>query len=101
MTRRSAIGALCPEPQVEIHPADARRVGIDGEDGAPMRLVSRRGELRARAWVTERVPEGIVFGNFHFPAEGNVNNLTLLALDPVAKIPEYKVCAVRAEPVTP
>jgi formate dehydrogenase major subunit/formate dehydrogenase alpha subunit len=83
MTRRSAIGALCPEPQVEIHPADARR-----------------GELRARAWITERVPEGIVFGNFHFPAEGNVNNLTLLALDPVAKIPECKMCAVRAEPLT-
>ena len=100
MTRRSAISALCPEPEVEIHPADARRIGLDGEDGAPMRLVSRRGELRARAWITERVPEGIVFGNFHFPAEGNVNNLTLLALDPVAKIPEYKVCAVRAERVT-
>ena len=100
MTRRSAISALCPEPEVEIHPADARRIGLDGGDGAPMRLVSRRGELRARAWITERVPEGIVFGNFHFPAEGNVNNLTLLALDPVAKIPEYKVCAVRAERVT-
>ena len=100
MTRRSAINALCPEPEVEIHPADARRIGLDGEDGAPMRLLSRRGELRARAWITERVPEGIVFGNFHFPAEGNVNNLTLLALDPVAKIPEYKVCAVRAERVT-
>jgi formate dehydrogenase major subunit/formate dehydrogenase alpha subunit len=95
MTRRSAVGVLCPEPEVEIHPADARRIGL-ARDGAALRLVSRRGELRARAWLTERVPEGVVFGNFHFPAEGNVNNLTLLAVDPVAKIPEYKVCAVRA-----
>ncbi len=99
MTRRSAIGALCPEPEVEIHPADARRIGVEGAD--VLRLVSRRGELRARAWITERVPEGVVFGNFHFPAEGNVNNLTVRAVDPVAKIPEYKVCAVRAEPLTP
>ncbi len=60
------------------------------------RLTSRRGELVARAWVTDRVPDGVVFGNFHFPGEGNVNNLTILAVDPVAKIPEYKVCAVRA-----
>jgi formate dehydrogenase alpha subunit len=98
MTRRSAVSVLCPQPEVEIHPCDARRIGLAEGDGSPLRLVSRRGELRARAWVTERVPEGVVFGNFHFPAEGNVNNLTLLAVDPVAKIPEYKVCAVRAEP---
>ena len=49
--------------------------------------------------MTDRVPEGAVFGNFHLPGAGNVNNLTILALDPVAKIPEYKVCAVRLEPI--
>jgi predicted molibdopterin-dependent oxidoreductase YjgC len=98
MTRRSAgLATLCPEPEIEINPIDARRQGIG--NGAMARLVSRRGELRARAWVTDRVPEGVVFGNFHFPGAGNVNNLTILALDPVAKIPEYKVCAVRAEAV--
>lgn len=43
--------------------------------------------------------EGIVFGNFHFPAEHNINSVTNRALDPVAKIPEYKVCAVRIEPL--
>jgi formate dehydrogenase alpha subunit len=96
MTRRSAgLNALCPEPEVEVNPADARRLGL--RDGATTRFVSRRGELHARAWITDRVPEGVVFGNFHFPGTGNVNNLTILALDPVAKIPEYKVCAVRAE----
>jgi hypothetical protein len=40
-----------------------------------------------------------VFGNFHFPGPGNVNNLTIAAVDPVAKIPEYKVCAVAIEAV--
>ncbi len=100
LTRRSAVGALCPEPEVEINPQDARAIGLARGDGARLRLVSRRGELRARAWITDRVPEGVVFGNFHFPAQGNVNNLTILAVDPVAKIPEYKVCAVRAEPLT-
>ncbi|MFN0299985.1 MAG: formate dehydrogenase subunit alpha [Burkholderiales bacterium] len=95
LTRRSVVGQLCPEAEVEIHPADARRIGIEAGDDGMLRLTSRRGELIARAWVTDRVPEGVVFGNFHFPAEGNVNNLTILAVDPVAKIPEYKVCAVQ------
>jgi len=98
MTRRSpGLNSLCPEPEIEINPVDARRNGV--REGELMRLSSRRGELEARAWVTDRVPEGVVFGNFHFPAAGNVNNLTILALDPVAKIPEYKVCAVRASPI--
>ena len=53
----------------------------------------------ARALVTDRVCPGLIFGNFHFPGQQNVNNLTIAALDPIAKIPEYKVCAVRLEPV--
>jgi len=68
---------------------------------ALVRVSSRRGEMVARAVVTERVAPGLIFGNFHFPEEQNVNNLTIAALDPVAKIPEYKVCAVRVEPVEP
>jgi len=96
MTRRSpGLASLCAVPEIEINPSDARRLRIG--DGAGIRLESRRGAVHARAWLTDRVPEGVVFGNFHFPDEGNINNLTILALDPVAKIPEYKVCAVRAE----
>ena len=53
----------------------------------------------AQAVVTDRVSPGLVFANFHFPGAQNVNNLTIAALDPVAKIPEYKVCAVRIERV--
>ena len=48
----------------------------------------------AQAIITDRVAAGLVFANFHFPGSANVNNLTIGALDPVAKIPEYKVCAV-------
>jgi predicted molibdopterin-dependent oxidoreductase YjgC len=48
--------------------------------------------------VTDRVPPGVIHANFHFP-EASANVLTINALDPVAKIPEYKVCAVRVEKV--
>ena len=58
-----------------------------------------RGVMVAKAVVTERVSPGLIFANFHFPGQQNANNLTIAALDPVAKIPEYKVCAVRVEPV--
>ena len=90
--RAKGLTAVCPDPVVEINAADAHHLSIKNNDF--MTLRSRRGVMTARALVTDRVPAGIVFGNFHFPAEGNVNNLTIAALDPVAKIPEYKVCAV-------
>jgi anaerobic selenocysteine-containing dehydrogenase len=94
LSRRSpALIAECPQPEVEISPEDARRWQVDSGD--EVLVESRRGSLRAMAAVTDRVPSGVVFGNFHFPGSGNVNNLTIAALDPIAKIPEYKVCAVR------
>ncbi len=63
-----------------------------------MRVTSRRGAIEAKAWVTERVPPGMVYANFHFP-EASANELTIAVLDPVSKIPEYKVCAVKVEVV--
>lgn len=96
MTRRSqALLELYPESLVEISPEDAAWIGLNGR--THVRVSSRRGRVTARALVTDRVTPGLVFGNFHFPGEQNVNNLTIAALDPVAKIPEYKVCAVRIE----
>ena len=62
-----------------------------------MRVSSRRGEVEAEARVTREVPEGTIFMTFHF-VEANANVLTNPELDPAAKIPEYKVCAVRVEP---
>ncbi|MBN2241726.1 MAG: molybdopterin-dependent oxidoreductase, partial [Acidobacteria bacterium] len=97
MTRRSqALLDLYPKTMVEISPEDAERIGLNG--GKAIRVLSRRGEMLAEALVTNRVCPGLVFGNFHFPGPQNVNNLTIEALDPTAKIPEYKVCAVRLEP---
>lgn len=105
MTRRTPeLNQICPEALVELSSDDARRAGIGGagQGGLPwVRVVSRRGQLVARAVITERVAEGLVFANFHFPGEQNANNLTIAALDPLAKIPEYKVCAVRIEPANP
>lgn len=98
MTRRvPGLLALCSQPLVEISPGDAARLDIADHDA--LRLTSRRGEVWAVAHVTDRVPPGVVFGNFHFPDEANVNHLTQAALDPVAKIPELKVCAVRVSRV--
>jgi len=59
-------------------------------------VVSRRGEVKAKAKVTQASPPGVVSMTFHF-AESPTNQLTNPALDPVAKIPELKVCAVRVE----
>lgn len=96
LTRRDAgLSSIHDRSLVEISPEDARRLGV--EDGAEIQLCSRRGEMEAAAAVTDRVPTGVVFGTFHFPGNANVNNLTISALDPVAKIPEYKVCAVKVE----
>jgi formate dehydrogenase major subunit len=96
MTRRSPILTdQVNEPFVEIHPGDAARLGV--ADGDRVRVQSRRGEVDLAARVTETVPPGVVFIPFHF-AEAPANALTHGALDPVAKIPEFKVCAVRVTP---
>jgi predicted molibdopterin-dependent oxidoreductase YjgC len=62
-----------------------------------VRVSSRRGTIVLRAWVTQRTTVGVVFIPMHF-AEAAANLLTIDALDPLAKIPEYKACAVRIVP---
>lgn len=95
MTGRVAgLVQLAPEERVEINPDDAARLGVN--DGDWLHITSRRGQVDARAWVTDRVGRGVVFMTFHF-ADALSNILTNTALDPVAKIPELKVCAVRVE----
>ena len=88
------LNVLRGEELVEINPQDALALGI--ADGDMVKVVSRRGEVVARAKVTEVSPPGAVFMTFHF-AESPTNQLTNPSLDPVAKIPEYKVSAVRIE----
>ncbi|MFK7822030.1 MAG: molybdopterin oxidoreductase family protein, partial [Planctomycetaceae bacterium] len=99
MTRRSeGLNEVCPESFIEISAIDARVCGI--EENAELTVTSRRGTMHARAAITDRVTPGLLFGNFHFPGSHNVNILTNPALDPAAKIPEYKVCAVRIAALT-
>ncbi len=101
MTRRSErLHNEVPEAYVELHPQDARRIGLRRDRGEPpwVRVSSRRGAIELAARVTERITPGVVFIPFHF-AEAAANALTHGAFDPVAKIPEYKVCAVKVEPV--
>ena len=94
MTRRS--GSLSwaePRGFVEIHPTDAEAVGVN--DRQAVVIESRRGTVRTSTRISENVPQGTIFLAFHW-REAPANMLTQdFKLDPVAKIPEYKVCAVR------
>lgn len=96
LTRRSKLDDIYPEPTVEIHPDDAKQVGITPGDW--VRVRSRRGQIEVKTIVTERSPRGLVFIPFHF-AEAAANELTMDARDPLAKIPDYKVCAIALEPL--
>jgi predicted molibdopterin-dependent oxidoreductase YjgC len=93
MTRRAkGLMKIYPEALIEVNPEDADKLGLDGHK--QVRVTSRRGSIEAEAWITDRVPAGMVYANFHFP-EASANELTIAALDPISKIPEYKVCAVK------
>jgi predicted molibdopterin-dependent oxidoreductase YjgC len=95
MTRNSpSLNAEISEGYLEMNPADANELGV--LQGDAVKVTSRRGHIRAKALLTERLREGMVFMPFHF-VESNANILTNPAHDPTVKIPEYKVCAVRVE----
>lgn len=98
MTHRvPGLEQLAPEERVEVNPDDAARLGL--ADGDSIRVTSRRGKVESRVWVTDRVGRGLVFMTFHY-ANALGNMLTNSAVDPVAKIPELKVCAVQVEKLT-
>ncbi|MER7521260.1 molybdopterin oxidoreductase family protein [Streptomyces sp. NPDC126499] len=95
-TRRvDELNAAAPGAFVELHPRLAERVGV--EDGQPVAVVSRRGRAVAPARITTAIRPDTVFMPFHWPGEGRANTLTNPALDPVSRMPEFKVCAVRLE----
>jgi len=95
MTRRVApLNEVCPEGYLEISQQDAQSIGIVSNEEVSVK--SRRGEIRVKAQVTDKLAVGVVFLPFHF-YESPANVLTNSAIDPVAKIPELKVCAVKIE----
>ena len=93
-TRR--IGPLTdhyPEPRIEIHPRLAARLGIAEGDWAVAE--TRRGNCTLRASVVTTIRPDTVFIPYHWGGRKSANQLTISAQDPISKIPEYKVCAVR------
>jgi len=94
LTRKSpGLSAIYPEGILELNPDDAGRLGLKPDNGL-VEVSSRRGKVNVKAKASDRLPPGVVFMTFHFK-EAAVNLLTVDTLDPVAKIPGYKVCAVQ------
>lgn len=96
--RTSTLEREEPECFVEINPKDAEKLGVKNRN--QVRVISRRGEIVVNALVTDKCPQGIIFIPFHF-REAAVNLITNSAVDPIAKIPEFKVCAVKIVPLIP
>jgi formate dehydrogenase alpha subunit len=97
MTRRSpTLDREVRSAYIEINPEDAKKIGV--RKNQMVKVSSRRGEIVVRAEVSDIVPAGVVFIPWHFK-EAPANMLTIAALDPIAKIPDLKVCAVKIEKV--
>jgi formate dehydrogenase alpha subunit len=95
MTRRSpSLNKEVEEGFAEINPRQAKELGII--QGERIKVLSRRGEIEIKADLSERMERGMIFIPFHF-VESAANRLTNPAFDPIAKIPEFKVCAVKIE----
>lgn len=95
MTRKgNALNRLYPEALAEINSEDAKALNLNSGDF--VNIISRRGSMRIKALVCDTTDRGVAFVPFHF-FEAAVNKLTNNALDPVSKIPELKICAVRIE----
>jgi assimilatory nitrate reductase catalytic subunit len=98
-TRRiTALSDAQPGPTVEVHPDLAELYALD--EGDLVRVTSRRGSVEGRVRITESIRQDTVFMAFHWGGAGSVNLVTNAALDPISRMPEFKVCAVRLEPVS-
>jgi len=97
-TQTRRIGPLVdqyPEPRIEMHPRLAENLGI--EDGDWTTAESRRGRITLRAQVVTTIRPDTIFIPYHWAGAKSANQLTIAAQDPISKIPEYKVCAVRVK----
>ncbi|MCB8948118.1 MAG: molybdopterin oxidoreductase family protein [Ardenticatenaceae bacterium] len=97
-TQTRRIGPLVdnyPEPRVEMHPALAEKLGV--ADGDWVTAESRRGSATLQALVVRTIRPDTIFIPYHWPGRKSANQLTISAQDPISKIPEFKVCAVRVK----
>ncbi len=95
-TQTRRIGGLVrqtPEPYCEMHPRLADKLGIS--EGDLVKVESRRGSLTVPAMIVRTIRPDTVFVPYHWPDGRAANRCTILALDPISRIPEYKICAVR------
>jgi assimilatory nitrate reductase catalytic subunit len=95
--RTRALNDLAAAPLAEIHPATASAIGVIGGDRVALK--TRRGSAIFTVKTTTTIREDTVFVPFHWGGDQSANNLTNAALDPTSKMPEFKVCAVRVEPL--
>jgi len=86
---------MCPEPYVEVHPETAGQYGIEHDE--IVRLFTRRGEAHFKVKIIEAIRKDTVFVPYHFGHEQSINLLTNPALDPMSRMPEFKVCAAQIE----
>ncbi|MCP3774039.1 molybdopterin oxidoreductase family protein [Paenibacillus sp. MZ04-78.2] len=86
---------MCPEPFVEVHPETAKLYGIEHEE--TVRLFTRRGEAYFKVKIIEAIRKDTVFVPYHFGHEQSINLLTIAALDPMSRMPEFKACAAQIE----
>ncbi|MEM6394681.1 MAG: molybdopterin oxidoreductase family protein, partial [Planctomycetota bacterium] len=95
-TRRvQPLRAAKPKPKLELHPLLAHRLGVGDDD--PVEVSSRRGTVRFDVTVTPDIRPDVVFAPFHYGGRASANVLTVPALDPTSRMPEFKVCAVRID----
>src|SRR5690606_19841856 len=95
-TQTRRIGPLVdqyPEPRLELHPQLAEKLGINDGDWATAQ--TRRGDITLKAQIVRTVRPDVIFVPYHWAGRKSINRLTIAAQDPISKIPEYKVCAVR------
>ncbi|MDH3349088.1 MAG: formate dehydrogenase subunit alpha, partial [Desulfobulbaceae bacterium] len=98
MTRRSpSLNRELDKSLLAINPKDAQELGV--RNGDKIQISSRRGSCCFFVSITESMRQGELFSNFHFH-EAPVNALTVIDSDPKARIPEFKICAVKAEKVS-
>ncbi|KEQ27619.1 molybdopterin oxidoreductase family protein [Paenibacillus tyrfis] len=86
---------MCPEPFVEVHPETAKLYGIEHEE--IVRLYTRRGEAYFKVKIIEAIRKDTVFVPYHFGHDQSINLLTIAALDPMSRMPEFKACAAQIE----
>ena len=95
-TRRiQFLSDMCPEPYVEVHPETAAKYRLNMMK--EILLYTRRGKAVYKVKMTEAIRKDTVFVPYHFGHDESINLLTIAALDPISRMPEFKACAAQMQ----